>query len=270
MIIGAQKCGTTTLYNTLMQHPSIAGCKTKEPHFFSTSKNWRRELNYYESLFPESNEGMICGEASTSYTFYPLRNKKIWDDIYEYNSKMKLIYIVRRPIDRIISNYMHSYHRGFTEKNIEEAIISDRFYMDVTRYYTQIMPYIKRFGTEQVRIIDFDDLIQDKKRVTSELLKFLELESNKFDFDSDMHSNVSVDGNKRHHKYDNPPWNSRIIRRLAPTLWNRMTNNSARAFTTKPYLNTGDQQMVINMLELEVKALEKLINKDLSHWRKII
>lgn len=269
MIIGAQKCGTTTLFDTLIDHPSIAGCNNKEPHFFSTSKNWREELAYYESLFPETSEGVLCGEASTSYTFYPLRNKDIWDDIYEYNPKMKLIYIVRRPIDRIVSNYMHAYQRGYTDRKIDDAIISERFYLDVTRYYTQVIPFIRKFGKEQVHIIDFDDLVHDRKKVISELLNFLEIDSSQSDLYSDRQSNVSIGGNKRHHKYDNPSWNLRIVRRLAPTLWNKMTNNSERAFIKKPYLNASNQQMIINMLELEIKALEGLVNKDLSHWRAI-
>jgi hypothetical protein len=114
IIIGAQKCGTTTLFNLLNKHSSLIGSSDKEPHFFSTSKNWRQQLSDYHSLFEEQNNALYF-EDSTTYTFYPLRNLRIWDDIYDNNPAMKFIYLVRKPTSRIISSYMHTYERGYTD-----------------------------------------------------------------------------------------------------------------------------------------------------------
>ena len=135
MIIGAQKCATSTLFKILNNHPSIIGCNHKEPHFFSTSNNWKRDVSTYHALFKEQ-EGALYFEASTTYTFYPLRNLHIWNDIFDYNPNMKFIYLVRTPVDRIISSYMHTYERGYTELNIEDALIKERLYIELTRYYT--------------------------------------------------------------------------------------------------------------------------------------
>lgn len=152
MIIGAQKCGTTTLFNILNDHPSISGCTEKEPHYFSTTKNWRNDLNLYHMLFKEK-EGTLNFEASTTYTFYPLRNLHIWDDIFDYNPNMKFIYIVRNPVDRIVSSYMHNYERGYIDLDIEEALIKERLLIELTRYYTQISPYIKKFGRDKIWLL---------------------------------------------------------------------------------------------------------------------
>lgn len=108
MIIGAQKCGTTTLYDILNLHPSLRGCRYKEPEFFSISPDWKANIDSYHSLFEQGN-GVLYFEGSTTYTFYPLRNLNIWDDLFEYNRKLKFIYIVRNPIERIISSYMLYY-----------------------------------------------------------------------------------------------------------------------------------------------------------------
>lgn len=270
MIIGAQKCGTTTLFNTLVRHPSIAGCSNKEPHFFSTAEDWRRELPAYERLFPEpETEDTLYAEASTSYTFYPVRSKHIWDDLYEYNPQMKFIYIVRRPIDRVVSGYMHAYERGYTDRSIEEAIVAERSYIDFTRYYTQIAPYIRRFGRSQVHIIDFDDLVRDREQVLEELAGFLGLDPAGFDLANEVHANVSVGSDKRHHKYDEPSLYPRLLRRFAPALWRKKVDNADRRFDAKPLLSKDDQEMIVNMLELEVTAMEQLLDRDLSHWREV-
>lgn len=265
MIIGAQKCGTTSLFDTLTQHPSVIGCRNKEPHFFSLSPDWRRDLPLYDQLF-ETREGAIYGEASTSYTFYPRRNKRIWDDLHDYNPKLKLIYLVRRPIDRVISNYMHAFERGYTDEPIEKLIVEERSYVDVSRYYTQIMPYIRRFGREQVHLIDFDDLTRERKTVIEGLARFLEIDPAGLPAEKAVHSNASVNGSKLHHKFDQPALHHRLIRRVSPQLWRRLTDNSDRRFSRKPPVSVETQQILINMLELEVRALEPLLGKDLSHW----
>ncbi|RBI66254.1 hypothetical protein DQ400_14480 [Vreelandella sulfidaeris] len=265
MIIGAQKCGTTTLFDILNSHPSVNGCRPKEPHFFSSSKNWKNELQKYHNHFSKE-EDMLHLEASTTYTFYPLRNLRIWKDIYDYNPNTKFIYLVRRPIDRIISSYMHRYEKGYTDLKIEEAIIKDRLYLDVTRYYTQISPYIRQFGRERVLIIDFDDFISHRQSVIDKISEFLSIDVSEFADYEEAKSNVSVGGQKKHYKFDSPSVPQRIIRKFFPPLWRMITDNSSRAFLKKPVLSIEFQEMILNMLELEVRELAILMDKDLSDW----
>lgn len=268
MIIGAQKCGTTTLFKILNDHPSINGCGQKEPQFFSASKDWRNNLPQYHSLFIEK-EDTLYFEASTTYTFYPLRNLRIWDDIFDYNPDMKFIYIVRNPIDRIVSSYMHTYERGFTDLGIEEALIKERVYIELTRYYTQISPYIRKFGRDNILIIDFEDLIHKKEIVIEQVSEFLSVDIKKFRKFDKTHSNVSVGGYKIHQKFDAPSLPLRAIRKYFPSLWNRITDNSKRSFSKKPVLSIEFKEMILNMLELEIRELQKLMQKDLGKWLEI-
>jgi hypothetical protein len=265
MIIGSQKCGTSTLFYLLDNHPSLIGCDDKEPYFFSASNDWRSDINKYHALFKEK-EGALYFEASTTYTFYPLGNLHIWDDIYDYNPNMKFIYIVRNPIDRIVSSYMHSYERGYTELNIEEALIQERIFIELTRYYTQISPYIKKFGRNNILIIDFEDLIHQREVVLEKISKFLSIDARKFRSANQTHFNISIGGKKKHHKFDSPSLPLKLIRKFLPPLWDKITDNSERGFSEKPVLSIEFKKMIINMLELEIRELQKLMKKDLGKW----
>lgn len=266
MIIGAQKCGTTTLSEILRNHPSIVGCNVKEPHFFSETKNWRASLDEYHSLFKEVGNALYF-EASTSYTFYPYRNLHIWDDIYEYNPDMKFIYLVRNPIDRIISGYVHAYEKGHTDLPFQETLVRGSFQIDITRYYSQIYPYIKKFGAENLLLIDFDDFINNRNEVLSQISEFLSVDRDKFQIEKDVHLNKSIGGkDKKHHKYDSPSFFLKGIRKLFPGLWEKITDNSDRLFDAKPQMSHEQKMLISNLLRLEIKELQKLMNKDLSHW----
>ncbi|WP_138429434.1 sulfotransferase family protein [Fodinibius saliphilus] len=268
MIVGSQKCGTTTLAEMLRRHPAIVSCDEKEPMFFCSSPNWQDEISDYHSLFQWKKGGMHF-ESSTSYTFYPYRDLKVWDRLYTYNPDLKIIYIVRHPIDRIISSYMHAYEQGHFDTGLEKTIVKNAFFLNVTRYATQIRPYIDRFGSENVQILFFEDLVQDPSAVVSELSKFLGISEKNFGDVQNIHSNKSVGGNKLHHRYKNPGIVLRIVRRFLPFVWKKITDNSDRAFKEKPQMDRQYQEMVLHLLRNEIDELEQITGRDLSTWRKI-
>ncbi len=202
MIVGAQKCATTSLFQLLDQHPSLYGSTTKEPHFFSTSKNWEAELDSYHLLYKNRKEGDLCFEASTTYTFAPHRNQDIPGDLFAYNPALKFIYLVRKPLSRIVSGYMHAYERGYTSTGIERALKEEPYFIDITRYNDQIAPYIERFGKEQVLVLDFDDFNSKRSEVIAQITAFLGVAAMS---DTDLETkkaNVSIGGNKPNIRFD--------------------------------------------------------------------
>ena len=270
MILGAQKAGTTTLFQILDSHPHLSGCTEKEPHFFSKTKDWKGELSSYEALY-QKGEGLRYFEASTSYTNYPLENLNIWEDLYAYNPSMKFIYIVRNPIDRIRSAYTHYFQRGYAKESIEKEIVSNPAYLAISRYYSQIMPYIKTFGREQVFLIDFDELLKNRKQVIFQLSEFLDLDFNLFgDFDN-VHANKSIGGYKSDHRFDNPPFPLNLIKKASPNTWKAMTFNRKSYFMKeKPQIAPAYQEMILNVLEWEIKEMENLMGSDFSKWKKAV
>ena len=264
IIAGAMKCGTSSLSEILSLHPDISFSNPKEPQFFSGTKDWEKNLNEYHSHF--SKEGLIYGEGSTNYTKYPCFNLNIWDDIFEYNSKMKFIYLIRNPIDRIISHYTHIFESGLTNKPLEEAIITNPQLLNISKYYTQIIPYIRKFGKENVLIILFEDFVKNQLSITKEVLSFLNANPNKMpEIVKPVHANNSSEKKRPYRKYDQNLFPN-LTKKISYRLWEKIYVPNNRFLLEKPKLSEKYKSIISNMLELEILAIQKLINKDLSHW----
>lgn len=276
LIVGAQKCGTSTLFSLLNSHPALEGCSEKEPGFFANIEDWRLQIDGYHSLF-QQREGAQYFEASTIYTFYPLRKLHIWDDVFDYNPNMKIIYIVRNPIERIISSWMHTYEMGWDDDPLEKAIIHNRLYTDISRYYTQISPWIDKFGRDQVLILDFRDLISAQSRLLEQVASFLGIEAAEFLAKADVCRNSSTADQKVSGQFIKYTRFAQQFQRFAPDylqktvrpLWRLLAYNHKRRFTEKPTLTTQSQAMLLHLLSLDIDRLSVLMNKDLSEWKTI-
>lgn len=268
MIIGAQKCGTSTLFDILKTHPRLQESDPKEPHYFSTNKKPLVNLDEYHKIFKEGDDDTLYYEASTSYSFYPIRRHEIYSDIKAYNPKMKFIYLVRDPSERVISHYMHLYERGYTDKTLSDSIVDNtEGIVTNTKYYSQIMPYIDNFTTKNVLILDFQELITKPTIGIEKISQFLSLDPRGFKDIKTVHSNKSLGGNKWHHKYDRIGAGLGIVRRLKPDLFYKITDNSNRKFITKPKLSNEDKAILRFYLLADIKSLEQLLGKDFSSWK---
>lgn len=221
---------------------------------------------YHEKF--EWGEAEMHFEKSTSYTFYPHRNLKIWEDIYSYNENMDIIYIIRDPLERFRSAYAHTYERGYYDGNIIEAVVDLPLLMDASRYASQIYPFIRRFGRDQVLLLFLEDLRERPSSVIQKLAGFLEVNPGGFDENgTEVQANQSEDGGRLHHKYDDPGLLLRGVRRLLPSMYERITDNSHRALEEKPSLPKEYERAIRYMLRSEIDEIEALTGRDLDHWR---
>jgi hypothetical protein len=269
IILGAMKCGTTSLSEILRRHPEIEFC-SREINFFSDSANWKANVSNYEKCIT-ANDKKVYGESSTHYTYYPEFNLEIWNDIYAYNPDMKFIYMIRNPVDRAISQYMHIYERGYTDYSLDEAIKKVPSIINNGRYYTQIKPFADLFGKEKVLIIDFDDFTNNRSAVLRDVAAFLKVDFDKFQDISDVHANVTIGGGKWHHKFDGLKKRLNVFRGFFPVkfrnfIWDLITGRSGRAFSKKPELSPELRRVVINLTRLDILELERFTNKKLSKW----
>jgi len=174
-IIGAARSGSTSLYLYLEQHPDIYFSDVKELNFFSNSKYWEKGLGWYESRFkPQRRNIPRIGEASTSYTRAPF-NLGVPKKIASYAPNAKLIYIVRNPIDRIISHYLHRVQVGQETRELSEIIqnLENEAFAWQGRYHYQIAQFLKYYNRDQICIISMDDLKQSPEALVRQIFQFL-------------------------------------------------------------------------------------------------
>ena len=191
-IVGAPKCGTTSLSRYLGQHPEIFIPKLKEPNYFGRDlvtrpKKARMELEDYLNLFENTNK-KICGEASTWYLY----SQTAAQEIHNFNPNAKIIIMLRNPVD-----FLHSYHSQCLrtlEEDIQDFKLaleaeSERLtgektpkncirptallYSQVVDFAPQVKRYFDVFGRDRVKVILLEDIKKDVTKVYQESLDFL-------------------------------------------------------------------------------------------------
>lgn len=261
LIIGAARSGTTSLSQIVASHPDIGFCSVKEPQFFC-KEDWRDHLEDYHSLF--KSEGKIFGEGSTNYSKFPAFNASIHSDIFEYNPNMKLIYILRHPIDRIVSHYKFSLERGYSDTDINTEVLNKPIYTNSSRYFFQVEPYLKLFGKENLKLVLLDDFKNQPEKVMNSVFEFLDVSP--FDFSPKLlHTNKSQSGSIRHKKYDHPVT---LIDKLKKGIHIIFRKLAPKKSSELAMLTEATRAQLILILKDDVKQMEVLLKRDLSHWLK--
>ena len=177
MIIGAARAGTTTLYTHLCRHPQVFMCDPKEPFFFSHESARARGEVWYKSLFTKCTKNQICGEASTSYASWP-QCGDVAGGIAQAIPNVKLIYIMRHPVDRAYSHYDYFFHMNFShmmekKMSFEEALECDKRFVNESMYMMQIKQYLRYFSRESLLPLLLDDLATNPSKTVSKVWQFL-------------------------------------------------------------------------------------------------
>jgi hypothetical protein len=158
------KASTTTFYHLLQQHPDVWLPPEKEPHFF-TSDDYESDAawEHYRGLFAQApEEARVIGEASTRYSSLP-RLGPTPQRIRERLGRPRLIYLVRDPVERIVSNYRHvcacrRYPPGTT---LGEAMARDPILVTASLYEQQVRGYLSVFGADELLLLTTDELHRD-------------------------------------------------------------------------------------------------------------
>jgi hypothetical protein len=173
MIIGAMKCGTTSLYLYLQDHPQICPAFKKEPEFFSENQSHKVDVEHYNDLFSfDISTHKYTLEASTGYTKYP-QEPQVAKKIYEYGIKPKFIYIMRNPFERILSHISHvKFKKG---ESLPLLTIENEHLINTSRYFLQLEQYRQYFPVDNILVLDFDDLKKTPALVLENVYDFLGL-----------------------------------------------------------------------------------------------
>lgn len=175
IVIGGLKCGTTSLHHYLNLHPSVAMSRPKELNYFVGELNWELGRNWYFSHFDP--EAQVRGETSPHYTNMP-RFEGVPRRIREtLGDDVKLVYVVRNPVERVLSHYMHNLGGGYDDRPIEEALgRTDTAYVNRSRYFMQLQAYLEYFDRGSIMVVTQDDLRDDRENAMNRLFRFLGLE----------------------------------------------------------------------------------------------
>jgi hypothetical protein len=176
VIIGAMKCGTTSLHEYLSYHPDISMSRRKETDFFVKERNWSKGLGWYQENFQE--RAQVVGESSPNYARFPLF-PGVPERLQRVIPRTKLIYCVRDPLKRMLSHYVHSYSLGRENRSLEHALLEpqDNAYHLCSAYYFQLEQYLRHFDASRIKIVVLEDLYHDPESTMQDVFEFLGVDS---------------------------------------------------------------------------------------------
>jgi hypothetical protein len=196
VIIGAMKCGTSTLHAQLAAQPQFFMSEPKEPNFFSNDEIYAKGEAWYRSLFAKAPAGAIRGESSTHYTKLPTYPKTV-ERLASLIPHAKFIYVMRDPIDRLVSQYIHEWTQGVITCSIDEAIDKHPELIAYSRYAYQLEPWIARFGKDRILPVFFERMTAAPDAELNRIADFVGAKS-KVAWRSDLEAqNVSVERIRR-------------------------------------------------------------------------
>ncbi|HEV2776907.1 MAG TPA: sulfotransferase [Solirubrobacteraceae bacterium] len=192
LIIGAAKAGTTSLHYYLSQHPQVSMSSPKETNFF-TRDDYVDALDWYMSCFP--GEPGVRGEASPHYSNFP-HHRDVPERIAALMPDVKLIYLVRDPIERAESHYFHKYFNRTESRSIDDAFAQvdcGHVYITSSKYGMQLERYLEYFPMSQIMMVDNRDLKHARESTMRSVFSFLDVDPS---FDSAAFSREIKDRKK--------------------------------------------------------------------------
>jgi len=180
LLIGGMKCGSTTLHDYLVNHPTLAEPKYKEPGFFSRDERFALGIDWYRDVFASAQPDQLAFESSTCYTRHP-HFGDVAARIHEHLPGIKLVYIMRHPVDRLYSHYRHAMLERQKKGtgpivSLDAALAETEEYFDSGCYLRQIEQFTAHYDRDRFFFLTLDELKTDADAVLVRLQEFLGIE----------------------------------------------------------------------------------------------
>ena len=287
LIVGAAKSGTTSLHNYLNQHPDIFMCKPKEPHFLISKEiginripNAINKKRQYIDLFKSAKNKKYVGESSVLYLAYP--NISIKNIKKHLNDQVKIIIMLRNPVQRAYSGYQHVKRYNSVENlSFDQALKKSEFrysnnsaitpasrYLELGNYYKQVKLFKQKF--EFVHVIIYDDYLNHFNIEMEKVFDFLNLNK--------VHINTQTK-----HMVGGWEWNNLLFKKLL--LKNSILKKIFKNLIPKKRYRKYLRDFILNMTTRSIQEMDpqtenwlknyykddiiklsKLINRNLNHW----
>ncbi len=171
IVIGGLKCGTTSLHHYLNLHPEIGMSRPKELNFFVAELNWELGADWYRSHFPAGL--VVRGETSPHYTNRPRFEGVAARMRDTLGADTRIVYMVRHPIDRLLSHYLHSVGGGYETRALAAAVADPQSaYLQRGLYAFQLEPYLEAFAADRVLVVSREELGRDRDATVRRVFEF--------------------------------------------------------------------------------------------------
>lgn len=295
LIVGATKCGTSSLHKYLDQHPQIFMSKVKEPRFISSQvtqfplngpgdhkvESWYvKRYEDYVKLFEGAESYPAVGESSADTLYF---YKGCIPVIKEYLGDPKIIIMLRNPVKRAFSAYQHlvrdmreelSFEDGLKEepnriKNNWELIYH---YTAASMYYESVKAFLENFTS--VKVILNEDQEKRPQQMIRDIFRYLDVDP---DVDVNTEIRYNISGKPKSQWLHQFFFEGNMARRLAQPIVRRLFSQETRLRIaqkiqeknlTRLTMNPETKTRLQNFFEDDIKKLEGLLNRDLSIWRK--
>ena len=306
ILAGAVKSGTSSLYGFLDQHPQVFMSPVKEPHFFSSAdmdfsafrplirerveafnlqqyldspmkkKVYRAYVTSWEDylkLFKNAGKAIALGEASTSYLWSPSAPGAIREKIPD----VKIIILLRNPVQRAFSHYLMDVKNNLTRLSFAEALREDlavtgpswgknSMYVETGLYAARVKRYQQVFPPEQLLIILLDDLKQDPSVTLKSIFRFIGV-------DPEVEMNLKIRRNVATlpaNRFVSMLYNNLFVRKyVSGPLGDKLKEPLKKIFFKTaglPVLAEAENQYLSGLFEKDIHELQLLIKRDLSTW----
>jgi hypothetical protein len=273
VVIGAMKAGTVSLSHYLDDHPDVflgRGGRFGEPNFFVAENNWPRGRDWYESIFDGADTAAAIGECSPSYTFAHVY-RGVPERMAQLLPEARLVYVVRDPIARMQSMYMHQVSAGRERRRAEVALLDDR-YLGPSLYGLQLAAFLDHFDRSRVLVIASEVLRDRPREALSAVFDHVGVDPAAVDLDKRHQDHRSAD--KPIPRLHDLGWLPRRRVRLDPRWRPDQRTGLARLLTTRR-ARAGDSAIsrelrdrLAERLVPDMRRLEHLLGHQVpSHWK---
>lgn len=266
------KAGTTSLFAYLRAHPDVFMPEAKEIHFFSW-QNWDRGVAWYESLFEEGRGRTALGEASPGYTLHPF-----WPDVPERIARVlpeaRLVYVMRQPVDRIVSHYRQDVF-AYGHRYPIEAVLEDGMpYLCGSSYAHQIEQYLRYFDRSQLLLLTTDELRDRRRETVARILEFIGVDPDRMPpAVEEEYGSRGGENLRRGYSIAEAVKGSRLYRRVRGSIPGRLRDAAWRALsrraTPPKELTTMSAELqaeVVRRLRPDLRRLRTYMGEDFHCW----
>jgi hypothetical protein len=288
-LVGAAKAGTTSLARYLSQHPDIFIPELKEPKYFSIQDKYFphrgpldelvdaqivRDLDSYVRLYSSAAHVKARGDASIDYLFY----EKVPARIHALIPDAKILIVLRNPVDRAFSSYVHMVRDGRENLSFEDAIAAEARrrgdnweffwqYVELGMYFQQVKRYLDIFGKEQVMILLYDQLVNDPAVFCRTIFSFLDVDT-ACQVDVSQKHNVSGIPTNRimYNLFNRKNILKSLFRNFIPAPIRKTMKAGCSRLDKKIAINATTRSELLNLYASDIRKLEELLAVDLHIW----